>query len=287
MDILPNTFLMVNIGGIWSENNRFYFLRLIYTTTVIFCLAQFTLSLILYLATMEGSVDEFTEVLFLTFNFINLSFKISNFMFRKNEMMAIINSFRMPLCLPKSIEEEEILAKFKKLARKVFLFIFCLSESSGFVLMTRPLFTPQINETILPFKGYQFFNVENNRNYWITFVYQFFSGSYGIMLDVSLDTMMYGFMIITTAQFKLNSYRFKHSTCSIKDCIEHHVLIQNIVDKIQSFYIPVIMPALFVSLIVLCTSIFQMSQVINFSFRFTIILKIIFLIDLKIFFRNL
>lgn len=268
MDILPYNFRACQLGGIWYENNRFFILKAIYTILVMFLLIQFTISLILNLATMQGKVDEFTEVLFLAFNFIGLNWKIFNFVSRRNEMADLLNDFRLPVCQPKSIEEEVIIRKFSKTASKIFLFIMTLSESSGTVIMCRPLLDFESNGTELPFKTYQPYDTSGPKTFPITYTLQFLSGIYGVMLDVTLDTMMYGFIIMATAQFEINCYRLSNSADSIKYCIEHHVLIQNIVSKIQSFYIPVIVPLFFFSLITLCTSIFQMSQVkIIFLFK--------------------
>ena len=261
MDVLPYNFRTCQVGGIWYENNRFFVLKAFYTIVIMFVIIQFTLSQIFQLATMEGSVDEFTEVLFLTFNFLALSWKMFNFISRRDEMANLLSDFRLDVCQPQSEDEEIIRRKFSKTAARIYLFIIGLSESSACVLLTTPLLSPQINGTILPFKAYQPYSIANPINFWITYILQVLSGIYGVMLDVSLDTMMYGFIIMATGQFEICCCRIFNSVGSIKHCIEHHLLIQEIVSKIQHFYIPVIVPLFFVSLVTLCTSIFQMSQV--------------------------
>lgn len=261
MDILPFNFYTCKICGMWYNDHNFFVLKTIYRISVLFIIFQFTLSQVFELVTMQGSLDELTEVLFLTLTFVALCLKIFNFVNRQREMCDLLDSFRSSVCRSMSPHEEEISRRCSNTAKKIFVSIMGLSQSTGLVLLIIPFLSSASTEIPLPFKTYQPYNVSNSFNFWITYVLQVFAAVYGVLLNVALDTMVYGFLIMATAQYEINCYRLKNSLTSIKDCIEHHVLIHEIVYKIQCFFIRVILPLFIFSLITLCTSIFQMSQV--------------------------
>lgn len=262
MDILPLNFQSCRICGMWFESNSYYLPKMIYRLLVLLIIFQFTLSQIIELLTMHGSLNDFTEVLFLTFTFVALCFKVLNFVTRRSEMTDMLDEFRTPICLAKSPEEKKIIQKCSQSSKKIFWSIMSLSQSTGLVLLVIPFLTSEMMEISLPFKSYQPYNVTDAINFWITYALQILATIYGVLLNVSMDTMVYGFIIMATGQFEINCYRLENSKGSIRDCIEHHVLIQDIVYKIQHFFIYVVVPLFFFSLVTLCTSIFQMSQVI-------------------------
>ena len=261
MDILPYNFRTCQICGMWYENKNFFTLKMIYRIVVLFIIIQFTLSQITELITTQGSIDEFTEVLFLSLTFAALCMKCLNFVSRHGEMVNLLKDFRSEICQPKSSEEKLVMQNCLSITSKIFLSIMIMSQSTGLVLLILPFLNPE-NKLRLPFKSYQPYNISHATNFWITYTLQILAAIYGVLLNVTMDTMVYGLIIMATGQFKINSYRLAKVTGSLKDHINHHVLIQDIVLKIQCFFMRVIVPLFFFSLVTLCTSIFQMSQVL-------------------------
>lgn len=263
MYILPFNFQTCRMCGMWFESNSYYLPKMVYRFLIFLIIFQFTSCQIIELITMHGSVDDFTEVLFLTLTYVALCLKVLNFVTRRREMTDMLDDFRTPVCLAKSPEEKEIIQRCSSTIKKIFLSIMSLSQSTGLVMLVTPVLTSEIKEVSLPIKSYQPYDViASTINFWITYALQIFAIIYGVLLNVSMDTMAYGFLIMATGQFEINCHRLRNSTCLMKDCIEQHVLIQDIVYKIQHFFICVIVPLFIFSLVTLCASIFQMSQVI-------------------------
>ena len=261
MDILPYNFRTCEMFGLWSEDNNFFTLKSIYRVVVLYLIFQFTLTELMEVATMKGTLNEFTEVLFITFTYLTLCLKLLNFVSRRDEMCSLLDDFRLSICQTKSLKEKNIMNKYSNAAAKMFIMYMCLSQPTGIVILATPLFSSNNRYSQLPLRAYQFFNTSSTVYHWIEYVYQSFTLTNGIIFNVTMDSMAYGFIIMVTAQMEINCYRVKNGTISIKECIEHYRIIRNIIIKIQCFFIRVIVPLFCFSLVTLCASIFQMSQV--------------------------
>ena len=261
MDVLPYNFRACKICGMWYEGNSLSIPTLIHKVTILLVILQFTVSQVIEVTIMQGTVDELMEVIFITFTYIALCLKLLNFMSRRNEMCSLLDDFRLPSCRAKSTKEDKIIQGYSSMTSKIFLSILCFSWTTGIVMITIPLLNYGSVNNTLPLKSFQFYDISSTKNFWIAFTLQTLALLYGVFLNVSMDTMAYGFIIMVTAQFELNCYRLLNATTSTKESIIHHVLIQDIVSKIQHYFIRVIVPLFCFSLITLCASIFQMSQV--------------------------
>ncbi|XP_011706450.1 PREDICTED: uncharacterized protein LOC105461643, partial [Wasmannia auropunctata] len=100
---------------------------------------------------------------------------------------------------------------------------------------------------------------------------------YGVLLNVSFDSLVYGFTLHVCGQIELLCYRLsetfrflqrnnkekKHADIekfAIAECVRHHVSVWNITHRIQSLFMWIIATLFFFSLITLCSSIYQMSN---------------------------
>jgi len=129
------------------------------------------------------------------------------------------------------------------------------------------------NEHVLPLKSYIPYSVSNLFIYLATYLQQFITLFYGIMLNVSFDSLIYGFIIHTCAQIELmchrltenlnciSSERKSQTNVSIEECVRHHLLVKILVKKMQELFIWSVMVFFFFSLVIVCTSIFLISKV--------------------------
>lgn len=153
-----------------------------------------------------------------------------------------------------------------------------ISYATGLGFMIPPvlgLFTK--DERVLPLKSYVPYSVSNLLTYLATYLQQFITLFYGIMLNVSFDSLVYGFTIHTCAQIELMCHRLTASlksissgkksetNVSIEECVRHHLLVKIVVKKMQELFIWSIMTFFFFSLVIVCTSIFLISKVYNES----------------------
>jgi hypothetical protein len=260
MDVLPFHFRNLQICGMWYDDNKFFVLKIIYSTIAMFIVTIVVIAQFIGLATIQNNIDDFTEELFIIFTFISFLIKLLNFLTRRQEMEDLLHDFRLSDYVSKSFEEEKIMFKYFNTAKNVFLYFFCITHISGAAIMLMPILISRDKIMNLPYLTYRPYNT-SKISFWITYAMQVFTSFYSITLNVSLDTMIYGFIILATGQFKLNCYRLMNSTVSIKDFIAHNQSIRNTVIKIESFFSCVVVPHFFFTLLIICCSIFQMSQV--------------------------
>lgn len=164
---------------------------------------------------------------------------------------------------------------------------------TGLFLLAMPLLV--LDTRRLPFKVYIPYSIAPLLPYVLTYLQQVAVLIYGVSLNVSFDCLVYGFIIHTCGQIELLCYRITETfeyireneieekkidaveNLSIAEYVNHHILVYNIMYKIQSLFVWTITVLFFFSLITLCTSIYQMSKV---STRYSLSLDVLFTIRL-------
>lgn len=153
-----------------------------------------------------------------------------------------------------------------------------ISYMTGFGFMVTPaLGLLKESERVLPLKSYIPYSVSNLLPYLATYLQQFLTLFYGIMLNVTFDCLVYGFTIQVCAQIELmccrltdslkNSGRIssgenRETSASIVECVKHHLLVNILVKKIRALFMWTIIIFFFFSLLIVCTSIFLISKVL-------------------------
>ncbi|XP_058798077.1 uncharacterized protein LOC131668164 [Phymastichus coffea] len=272
MDILPNHFRVCNIFGLWYTDHHYFFAKMTWRFIVFSILGLFNLSQIIELAVNRGNINEMIEVLFHAITYIGLLLKLFNFVLRQDEMWDILEDFRSKACQPMTQEEIKIIEKRSTDIKNIYLFVMILSLSCGFTMLISAMLSFFRNEFNLPFKVYNPYDITNPKNYMISYCIQIFATIVGVILNVSMDTMAYAFIILVTCQHEINSSRYLNFTTPIKICVEHQILLKKLNVKIQDFFIRVVAPLFFFSLITLGASILQMSQISVANLQFVSLL---------------
>lgn len=144
------------------------------------------------------------------------------------------------------------------------------------MLLIIPLLTQ--DERSLPFKIYVPYSITTLLPYVLTYLQQATTVIYAILLNVSFDSLVYGLIIHTCGQIDLLCYRLTEifrflqennennantaiENFAIAGCVKHHILVYNIIYRIQTLFVWTVATLFFFSLITLCTSIYQMSKV--------------------------
>jgi hypothetical protein len=138
------------------------------------------------------------------------------------------------------------------------------------------------DERSLPCKAYVPYSIAAFLPYVLTYLQQGAALIYGVLLNVSFDSLVYGLIIHTCGQIELLCYRLtetfrflqetneekRHGAIenfAIAECVKHHISVYDITNRIQSLFICRTTTTLFsFSLLTLCTSIYQMSKVYKF-----------------------
>lgn len=113
--------------------------------------------------------------------------------------------------------------------------------------------------------------------YLATYLQQIAMLFYVVMLNVSFDSLVYGFTIHACGQMELICHRLKDNfkssqalreefwTSIIEECIRRHILVQVLVKKVEALFVWAVVILFFFSLIILCT-IFLISKVLLLRF---------------------
>lgn len=161
-------------------------------------------------------------------------------------------------------------------AKKIACAFMIISQISGLLILIIPLMTQ--NERQLPLKMYVPYSMVELLPYLLTYLEQVGAVFYGILLNVALDSLVYGLIIHTCGQIELLCYRLSETfrflqennkekkygaieKFAIAECVRHHILVCNVTYRIQSLFMWIIAILFFFSLITLCSSIYQMSNV--------------------------
>lgn len=253
--------------GLWNENTTFPTLRKIYKVFVLFMIHYFTFAEMLQFLLSADNVENFADI-YPTLTFLQFCFKAVNFVWKERDMHEILINFRNKTFEPKSKEEHSILKKYFIKSQQIFL-INAFVEVCGVFIVITPLMKQEEGVEIeLPFKMYHIFNITHPTVFAGMYVYQSLLNAFSILCTITLDTMVFGFLLITIGQFELCAYRIenfqkseKASSNSIKEYVNHHVHILDVVKQIESFFMIVIFPFFFCSLLILCTILFKIAQV--------------------------
>ncbi|XP_072754574.1 odorant receptor 46a-like [Anoplolepis gracilipes] len=280
MDILPVNFKVLWFCGAWQEgkddNIVVGYLHLCYKYAIFFLIYEFTIFEVVELIRTRDRIDELTEGLFLASTYVTLCLKYANFLLRKNDVLELLDCLRVKLCQPRNSTEKMIIEIHSRKAKWSTLSFLIMSQATALGFVIAPILGFSKDEWILPTKSYVPYSVSKLFPYVATYLQQAAALFYAIMLNVSFDSLVYGFTIHACGQIELICRRLrdnirvsvnlqKDATASIEECIRHHILMHSFVKKIGELFIWTVMVLFFFSLIILCTSIFLISKTKLFS----------------------
>jgi len=156
-----------------------------------------------------------------------------------------------------------------------------MTQVTGLVFVIMPLLAK--DKRALPCKVYVPYSIATFLPYVLTYLQQAAALIYGISMNVSFDSLVYGFIIHTCGQIELLCYRLTETfrflqenneekrhgiieNFAIAECVKHHSSVYNITNRIQSLFIWTSTTLFFFSLFTLCASIYQMSKVNKFLY---------------------
>ncbi|XP_077271873.1 odorant receptor 46a-like isoform X2 [Temnothorax americanus] len=282
MDILPLNFRIFWFCGAWSEekdNNLFVrclsLCYRIFRYAIVTLLYEFTILEVIELVRTHNNIEDITEGLFLALTYVAFCFKYGNFLARQNEVSMLLDCFRSETCQPRNSEEKMILLKYDRKAKWCVRTFMSISQATCIALILAPIVGPQNSDRPLPVKTYLPYSISGLYPYLATYLQHVGAIFYGVLLNVSFDSLVYGFTLHACGQIELLRYRlskiFKDrpeqyridsskGTTMISECVRHHLYVHEIVRRIQSLFVWTVAILFIFSMVTLCTSIFQMSK---------------------------
>ncbi|XP_035732062.1 odorant receptor 46a-like [Vespa mandarinia] len=140
-----------------------------------------------------------------------------------------------------------------------------LCQSTALALIVAPIMELHHSNRALPCKAYSPYSIEGLHAYLATYLIHAASIIYGILLNVSFDSLVYGLTLHVCGQIDILCERCMQTvregnSNEIKACVRHQVFIHDLVKRIEYLFIWTVAFLLFFSLITFCTTIFQMSK---------------------------
>ncbi|XP_071634300.1 odorant receptor 46a-like isoform X3 [Temnothorax longispinosus] len=214
MDILPLNFRVFWFCGAWSEekdNNLFVrCLSLCYRISryaIVTLLYEFTILEVIELVRTHDNIEDITEGLFLALTYVAFCFKYGNFLARQNEVSMLLDCFRSETCQPKNSEEKMILLKYDRKAKWCVRTFMSISQATCIALILAPIVGPQNSDRPLPVKTYLPYSISGLYPYLATYLQHVGAIFYGVLLNVSFDSLVYGFTLHACGQIELLRYR--------------------------------------------------------------------------------
>ncbi|NP_001177531.1 odorant receptor 118 [Nasonia vitripennis] len=288
MDLLPMHFRTFRFFGLWYDDPRSYGLaKLVHRSLVVILIVHMSLFQMIALFSVKHSVDEYTNTLFIALTYFVNIYKILAFMAKNRSVNEMLDKFRLDVCRTRDAEEERILAQYLHTANWTYSARMILTLCTGVIQIVVPFligyFTGKVG--LLPFDTF-FFNVEDLAQYALVYALQAVAIVTVVITDVTLDSTPCACMILACAQLEICRYRIKHdnnvianevtgdgemnSECkpgkelrekmALKKYVKHYVLMREIVDRIQSVFISIVLPIFCSALLTLCFSTFQLAQ---------------------------
>lgn len=153
-----------------------------------------------------------------------------------------------------------------------------MSQATCWALVFAPIVGPQDTNRPLPLKTYMPYSISGWYLYVATYLQHVAAIFYGVLLNVSFDSFVYGFTLHTCGQIELLCHRLSgifrdrldadkdrarsSKATAIGECVRHHLRVHELVRRIQSLFVWTVTILFVFSMVTLCTSIFQMSKVV-------------------------
>ena len=270
MNVLPKQFSSLLYCGLWEEDAlKFSLKKKLYRAITILLIFYFCLGAIISFFITYESFENITAIYDPLINIV-FTFKVMNFLLKENNVREILTNFENNSFKSKSPEETAILNIYIKKSQDIFVYLMGMLQLCSLSIALNPLLQRK-EETQLPTNLYTPYDTSQSTSFVITYIFQCLLTSFSIFVNITLDTTVYGLMLITIGQFELCAHRIENfsknnkaiSAEIIKECIEHHVRILNLVKQIESFFMIVVLPFFVSSLFILCTIIVQIKKVIE------------------------
>lgn len=266
MKVLSLHFKALDYSGLSGEKKAFSFLYSIYKLFVVFLLFWYTVSHLIRYLTSGTTDEEAKNGLFISAPYIAICMKILNYVVCAREVMNLREKFNEKIGQPISEGECNIFHAYNQESSLLFWRILIFTMMCGTSVLIAPVMNKSLKTHELPLVTYQPYSISNWVLYYFTYGWQAVGSYYGILIQVTSDTMMYAFISLICAEYDILCARLmeigkENEIILMKSLIDHHVFIQNLTHKTNSFFMRTVALVFCCSLLTLSGSIFNAIQV--------------------------
>lgn len=263
MEVLPYHFKTLSLYDVCKlENQNFTRFRRFNFWFLTFLLCWALVGVLIEAVTTKDG-DKRMESFIYFFGFSAAWFKLLNAVSQIDLLKSVAKDFQNPIL--DSLTDEEIMIRER--AGKIATWIYWFFVAAALIVVTIVMIVPlvEFHGKQLPFAMYGFSVPMSMRAFLPMYLLQFCLVYWVSVVDMCLDNLLYGFLILITEQIRILCLRLEHLTSTdvnIDDCIRHHLMIRGIFQKVQEIFIGVTIYFFASCIFVICISIYAMSQVI-------------------------
>ncbi|XP_032667812.1 odorant receptor 46a-like [Odontomachus brunneus] len=289
MQILPLNFLLYAASGMWRpvewSSASSTLLYNIYTILMVYLMCFLMLTQFLDIVLVVDNVEDFTANFLFFVSVVSVICKIITALTRRDRIVNLIEILQQPPCRVCDQEEMDIQAKFDRSIRSSslsYLFLATISTVMGLVGL---MFT--ILQGQLPLRVWLPYDYSSPLSFWLTCVQLLLAvGPFGAIINISTETLVYGLCLQTCAQLEILTHRLQrvarssegvglresapndtssNRTSRLSEHICHHLCIIRYAELVNEIYSQVFFIQFFVSILVLCTSLYYLSSHMTFE----------------------
>ncbi|XP_011330262.1 odorant receptor 13a isoform X3 [Ooceraea biroi] len=266
MQILSLNFLMYTVGGIWRPikwcSSGLKVLYNIFTILVLLSLYFLVLTQFLDIVLIVDNIDDFTTNSLMLLTIVAVCCKATLVVVRRN---AIINLVRMLLKDPYKLRDADEMAiqrKFDTFIRSYSIkySLLCTTSLTGVTIGS----VLNIIQGYLPYRVWLPYDSNIATMFWITSMQQIISLIFATVINVGTETLISGFILQTCAQIeifqnRLHKLMINQTTAYMKQSLASSCKGTSIFSEYIRHHLKIY------DIIVLCTSVYYLSQHITES----------------------
>ncbi|KAK0095294.1 hypothetical protein PV326_008760 [Microctonus aethiopoides] len=314
MKLLKISFDILQMSGFWRPpewTGLKKWLYNLYTLLMIYTLYSVTFTQLIELLRSIENVDEFINNSLILLTTTNACVKVFNILRNRDEILKMINSLLTNPCCPRDDDERMIQHKYDMGIKWNSIMYAVLTELSVFGVNMGSVLE-DIPKRTLAYKTWLPYDYNKSELiYWMTYINQLIADALGSFVNISYDTLVPGCMMQTCAQFEIFKHRLNklcnipHSIDTISqksttnllsnektqqiieqkivaDCVQHHLNIFELKTANNIFAYSIFFQYS-VSLVVICASVYGLSNVDPFTTEFTYIIVYLICMTVQIY----
>ncbi|XP_032667636.1 uncharacterized protein LOC116842474 [Odontomachus brunneus] len=284
MQILQLNFLIYTVGGVWRpiawSSNAAKFLYNVFTFCTIIPLYFLMLTQFMDLVLIVDNMDDFTTNSLMFMTIVAVCCKATIAVFRRNGIISLVQMLLTKPCRPQDEDEVAIQMKFNKFIRLWSIRYSLLATSSVTGVTIKSVLN--VMHGILPYRVWLPYDSNVSLSFWITSILQIVSLIFATIINVGTETLVFGLFLQTCAQLEIferrlyklvinrtvtrlsDEHRGRFSSSYkeelISKYIHHHLSIYQYAKTVNSVFNQVLFVQFFVSILVLCTSVYYLSS---------------------------
>ncbi|XP_025266811.1 odorant receptor 46a-like [Camponotus floridanus] len=279
MKILSFNFFLYTISGMWrpiewsSKCSKMLYSML--TCFTMYLLIIFTLTQLLDIILVIENIDDFATTSLLLLSTVSVLFKATAVITHRDEIANLIDTLQKKPCKVYTEEESNIQMKFDCTIRSYSIKYasMCLLSVIGGIIKG----LHQILEGQLPFRMWVPYDYTSPFLLWFTSIQMIVAVIFATFVNLATETTVLGFCLQICAQIEILKYRLQrmvksneketskislndesNETYRLSECILHHLCIIRLAKMINKVFSQVIFIQFFVSILVLCISLYYL-----------------------------